>query len=256
MMRTLSLLSRGDIERLFDLIDLSHTPRPIGQLHQTLSSRLRDLLPHAGLARGRADSGGNIVADFRTGFASNENDADTSVDIAVLRPLVRTWVKTREPVYFESQPPDMTCRRQNQGMCSELTPRIGLHGVASITGGASCYAFVRLEEDWGPRAAALLRIITPHLHVALSPRPTTRSSHGNGTTLSRSELTVLRCLVLGKTNKEAGALLGVSPWTVKNQVHSILRKLDATTRAHAVAKAIQLGMVGYRDFSARHGPLF
>ncbi|MFX6645087.1 LuxR C-terminal-related transcriptional regulator, partial [Acinetobacter baumannii] len=59
-------------------------------------------------------------------------------------------------------------------------------------------------------------------------------------TLSARELQVLDWVREGKTNHEIGQILDISPLTVKNHIQKILRKLDVTNRAQAVARLAAL----------------
>ena len=61
--------------------------------------------------------------------------------------------------------------------------------------------------------------------------------------ISRSELTVLREIAAGCSNKEIAAHLHVSPNTVKTHVARLFEKLGARRRTDAVNKARQLGIV-------------
>jgi two-component system response regulator DevR len=62
------------------------------------------------------------------------------------------------------------------------------------------------------------------------------ASHGaNLASLSTQEQRVLACIANGKTNKEAGAELGLSEKTVKNYLGNIFEKLHVTRRAQAAA---------------------
>ena len=60
---------------------------------------------------------------------------------------------------------------------------------------------------------------------------------------TRRELEVLQLLAQGLTNRQMGERLGVSEHTVKFHVTALLGKLDARTRAEAVARAIRLGLL-------------
>jgi DNA-binding NarL/FixJ family response regulator len=62
--------------------------------------------------------------------------------------------------------------------------------------------------------------------------------------LSSRELEVLRCLAQGKTTAQISTELFISDNTVKTHVRHILEKLEASNRAEAVSKAVQLGMIG------------
>jgi DNA-binding CsgD family transcriptional regulator len=61
--------------------------------------------------------------------------------------------------------------------------------------------------------------------------------------LTPREREVLAWISKGKSNFEIGAILGISAWTVKIHVGSILGKLNASTRGHAIAKAVSAGLV-------------
>ena len=60
--------------------------------------------------------------------------------------------------------------------------------------------------------------------------------------LSQRELDVIRRVAAGLSNKEIGARLSVSEETVKTYMKSILSKLHASDRSHAVAIAIERGI--------------
>ena len=62
--------------------------------------------------------------------------------------------------------------------------------------------------------------------------------------LSSRELEVLKCLAQGKTTAQISNELFISDNTVKTHVRHILEKLEASNRAEAVSKAVQLGMIG------------
>ena len=57
------------------------------------------------------------------------------------------------------------------------------------------------------------------------------------TALSAREIDVLEELAKGTGTEEIGLRLHVSPHTVRTHIKNIMRKLDARTRAHAVAIA-------------------
>lgn len=61
--------------------------------------------------------------------------------------------------------------------------------------------------------------------------------------ISPSELTVLRYLADGHSNKEIAAKLDISPNTVKTHVARLLEKLDANRRTEAISRARELGIL-------------
>ena len=62
--------------------------------------------------------------------------------------------------------------------------------------------------------------------------------------LSAKEKEILRLMASGCSNKEIAGALFKSEGTVKNQVSTILAKLDARDRTRAVLRAVELGIIG------------
>ena len=62
--------------------------------------------------------------------------------------------------------------------------------------------------------------------------------------LSSREMEVLDCLAQGKTTIQIASKLFISENTVKTHVRHILEKLEASNRAEAVSKALQMGLIG------------
>jgi len=61
--------------------------------------------------------------------------------------------------------------------------------------------------------------------------------------LTPREVEILTALGEGLSNKEVGRALGISAHTVKFHLETIFRKLDATSRAEAVAKGLRRGII-------------
>jgi len=60
---------------------------------------------------------------------------------------------------------------------------------------------------------------------------------------SPAQLAVLRCLATGRSRREVGERLYISLNTVKSHTRELYRKLGATSRADAVARAEALGLL-------------
>ena len=69
------------------------------------------------------------------------------------------------------------------------------------------------------------------------------TAHFPQQTLTPREIEVLTLVAQGLSNQEIGARLGTAAGTVKMQVQSILAKLNATDRTHAVTIALQRGII-------------
>jgi DNA-binding NarL/FixJ family response regulator len=71
----------------------------------------------------------------------------------------------------------------------------------------------------------------------------TLAEHFGQSTLSEREIEVLRSAAAGNSNKRIGLHLGIAEDTVKAHVRTILAKLDARDRTHAVAIAVKRGII-------------
>lgn len=67
--------------------------------------------------------------------------------------------------------------------------------------------------------------------------------HAADDALSNREIEVLRLVAVGNSNKRIGAHLSISEETVKGHVRSILEKLGAQDRTHAVTLGMSRGII-------------
>ena len=117
----------------------------------------------------------------------------------------------------------------------------------AIAAGADGYLLKDAEPDELRRA---INLVAGGKSV-LSPEVTSRvlkvvsSSHGipPDVALSKREMDVLKCLAKGMTSAQIAKDLFISENTVKTHVRHILEKLEASNRAEAVSRAIQLGLI-------------
>ena len=111
------------------------------------------------------------------------------------------------------------------------------------------YGFSRLSCKLDSRLRFAMQLLTPHLHLTLlrvlaNERLALAVSAQRGSRMvTPRQEEILNLMKTGKTNAEIAELLTCSPWTVKNHIQAILRKLDTTSRAHAVSRAISLGIL-------------
>ena len=123
-----------------------------------------------------------------------------------------------------------------------LSEGITLGGVCPRHGIRSLFSFAGREMADSGRHAALLEYLIPHLHIALMR--TAFPLSGAPPLLSIREREVLEWMKEGKTSWEISQILRISERTVNFHVHNILSKLQASTRGHAIALAMQQGLIG------------
>lgn len=106
------------------------------------------------------------------------------------------------------------------------------------------------------RQRAHLNMLIPHLHATYlrvqsvelemndaPPLPSAGAGPARSAITER-EKQILGWVREGMSNHQIGTELSISPLTVKNHVQKILRKLGAANRAHAVARAMTLNLLG------------
>ena len=99
----------------------------------------------------------------------------------------------------------------------------------------------RVDLKRGIKAAAReLAELGESVDKHLSPREARRLKSGG---LTRCQLEVVQQVALGKTNQEIAQELVLSPRTVDMHVGNILSRLDCRTRAEAVRRAGELGLL-------------
>ncbi len=102
---------------------------------------------------------------------------------------------------------------------------------------------------WLPRTLtpaqldAALRAVAAGLIVRLPGVAGLEPAEDDRPLLTPRELDILSCLGDGLSNKAAARRLGISQHTVKFHLEAIFDKLDANSRAEAVAKGLRRGLI-------------
>jgi DNA-binding CsgD family transcriptional regulator len=92
------------------------------------------------------------------------------------------------------------------------------------------------------RHLQLVDILMPHLHHTVTRNFGSKYAD-NLKALSLKEVEVLKWVMEGKTNWEISRILPISEATVKYHLGNIFRKLEVVNKGHAVAKALQGGIL-------------
>jgi transcriptional regulator EpsA len=213
-----------------------------------LQSLIRHELLICALCNGKPPS-------FRAdGFSMTTPDPSTFSDLflrdaAVAPALLKAWEERRyQPVVFDCSPSNPL----GNGAFTRELERLGasqllVHGVHDADGRAlSMFIFACRPASVGPRQAYLAQLLAPSLHAAWVRTQLQRRAEAGGeraqggSVLTVRELDILKWIYLGKSNFEIGAILKISPLTVKNHVQKILRKLNVVNRTQAIGKSLEL----------------
>lgn len=102
--------------------------------------------------------------------------------------------------------------------------------------------YVVFNQSPSPSQSALFyfKVLLPYIDAALRQLKPLRTQLypelGTAFGLSQREREVMEWVRAGKTNEVIAVILGISPFTVKNHLKRIFRKLDVSNRAQAVNK--------------------
>jgi len=88
----------------------------------------------------------------------------------------------------------------------------------------------------------VLRYVVPHLHASIDRASCTIRNHASPALTTR-EREVLTWVKEGKSSWEIGCILRISERTVKFHISNMLGKLNAVSRSHALAKAVEYGLI-------------
>jgi transcriptional regulator EpsA len=165
-------------------------------------------------------------------------------DTGVAPALLKLWEERRyQPLVVEGAVGNGAFTRELERLGAT---QLLVHGVHDADGRAlTLFAFACRPGSVGPRQTYLAQLLAPALHASwvrtqLQRTPTSADKTSNQSVLTVRELDILKWIYLGKSNFEIGAILKISPLTVKNHVQKILRKLNVVNRTQAIGKALEL----------------
>ncbi|USX25908.1 response regulator transcription factor [Oxalobacteraceae bacterium OTU3CINTB1] len=118
-----------------------------------------------------------------------------------------------------------------------------VHAMRAIKAGAAGYM---LKSNVQGDLAHAIRLVHSGGRCIASEAAIAMASHLHIDALTEREIQVLELASLGKTNRLIGVQLGISESTVKVHMKSILSKMDANDRTHAVMLAVERGIIDLR----------
>jgi DNA-binding CsgD family transcriptional regulator len=120
----------------------------------------------------------------------------------------------------------------------------GIRSRSGKEGSLFSIAGRRLKKDL--YTEAVLQHIMPHFHQALERLTNRQNGNRNADVyfISPREKEVLNWVSQGKNSWDISVILGISERTVNYHVDNVKQKLDAGSRTHAVAIAIDHGLIG------------
>ena len=211
---------------------------------------VRPLFPHAmtlaclgAMINGKAVLEIAIALDYPEDLFRKVHEVVNIAD----RSLLARWYMERKPqVIVRGRNEHFLSAMERSEMEAYDFDNFAAHGVIDLDGKRGSYiSLARIPGNPGPHQEFLLDLMAPHIHQALVRVAHQRSTpeFSNTQLLTPKELVVLHWLAAGKSNPEIAVLLNRSVATIRNQVHSILGKLGATSRAEALHKSHELRLL-------------
>lgn len=234
----------------FEIVEPSHHVSTQDQFFNWTQTELQRMFPHRGLACGvgrLCKNGAHLRHFLACNFPQEYIATLQRPDGVTSSPLLLKWMKDRQPVLFEldrpenenSYPAEWLSNFREYGL-----DNIAAHGVFDIDSQtASYFCFSGIPARLSPRHAYLLKLLIPHMHSALTrvvsgPQFRKRNPPKKQANLTDRETEILQWLSSGKSNWEIAQVVGLSEATVKNHLFHIMRKMQTSTRAQTVAKAL------------------
>ena len=167
-------------------------------------------------------------------------------EYATVDPVLQSILSTFKTQTWKQTYATASTRKQLEFI--EEARSVGLtHGITTgmlerDRGFATFFSFAGGDADGTQRFTGLLEYLLPSIHrVLIANTYTPLFNRVKG--LSPREMTVLMWMKQGKTNWEIAQIVGVTERTVRFHVEGIFAKLDAKSRAQAVAVAMDHGLL-------------
>ncbi|MBS1869723.1 MAG: response regulator transcription factor [Actinobacteria bacterium] len=201
--------------------------------HPGMRDGLALLLPPEGMAvLGSASTGAGgeaLIARHEPDVALVAADLPDVGGIALVRRLVHRGLRSAVVLYADDADCEDSAAAVNAGAAGLVAKRRSIGELAEAlrsvaTGGL--WFEERDDELLAPPPA-------PAAPLPLPPQQRRTS------TLSSSELRVLALVAEGGSTEATAEALSLSPHTVRTHMRNVMRKLEASSRAHAVAIAIR-----------------
>jgi transcriptional regulator EpsA len=251
----LRLLTDLERERFADVVESSLEVGSRPQFFVWSQSLVQALVPHEILICGIEDGSRQGMAMHR--FSASRYFRQEQFDVVadplngMVPRLIDLAAQQERAVVFSPVPTP----RPGDVLLQELVESNELKNLAAllVTGTRgkveAIYAFARVRSPLDARLAFLMELLVPHLHnaflrvLSFEREVSATSAQRSGRIITPRQEEILNLVKTGKTNSEIAVLLECSPWTIKNHIQSILRKLDTNTRTHAIARAMSLGIL-------------
>lgn len=251
-------LDEQDRVRFSDAVEASFAVSSRQQFFVWSQSTLQSLIPHEILICGIDDGSrqGMSVHRFSASRYFRQEHFDVIADPlhGLLPKLMAVAEKCHESTLFSPRPEGSPSGPADAGLLvlvegnemKNLAARL-VHGTRGKV--EAFYVFSRISRALDDRLGYFTELMVPHVHLTFlrvlgaERDESTPNTQRAGRLVTPRQEEILNLIKNGKTNAEIAELLSCSPWTIKNHIQAILRKLGSNTRTHAISRAMTLGIL-------------
>jgi len=240
--------SRTELTLILEIIHYSLACRNDSDL-QKLLARIKELVyaDHGICGIGVVGSGKlkSVKKIFNLDYPGKWIEIYASKELYKVDPIISYRLKTTKSYFWKDATDRIT--EEDDKTFMRLAGDFGLrYGIASGFMGptsnmASIFSFSGEGDRFSDHHKKILDALVPHVHIALER--VCAIERKNAMDLSTREQEVLAWVKEGKTNWEISMILSISERTVKFHVQNIEHKLNAVNKAHAIALAMEQGLV-------------
>lgn len=271
MNNQIDVLSPDDANLFIELFESSLRLNQREHFFSWLQGLFQYLLPHEVLIcayRSSIEEPFSYEKFVSTRYFKDEQFAQVvDPDNGLLSKVMASWQKVQHPILLadDLELGDFgiysTPYHLRKGAMQSLELKnAAAHGITCANGDIlSFFMFARVDsQPLSTRHAYLLELFVPHFHVILTRLMASRQNIPMSLNMFRNKLhkqksskarvtsreqDILKWMQAGKTNHEIAQILEISPLTVKNHVHNILKKLGVENRSNACHKASKMGLI-------------
>lgn len=244
----LSTFGSGAGASLSRVIESSRQITRSSHLTAWLQGELQELVPHQVMIVAWGDFRNEDVRYYALTLPGSDLEEFPHKDTSpLLRRLYARWIAYGRRAlglsnsHADGSAPSPSTERLPRAFSSMRS--LLVHGLNDEgTGRDRLYVTMHADADTPPETRNTFQALTPCIDRVLRRISTLRVHHKEGaahssrSALSEREREILDWISKGKTNQEIASILSISPFTVKNHLQRIFRKLDVLNRAQATAK--------------------
>ena len=241
-----------------------HNLKTIHDFKEFISTKFRSLFPHEQALCGIGDlKSKRVTRLINIDFPNKYIRYAVQPNQLIQSPISNAWIMRQQPIIYRHG----TSTFDLDSKFTDIIKSCEIHSIAShgvfdpYSQCFSYFAFANLGSSNNDEIHAALITYIPYLHYALARILTSEDASSNvkdyvcsednvNINLSNkngvvSELTpreneILTWIATGKSNGDIAQILGISSSTVNNHIKSLFKRLDVSTRAHAVSKIANL----------------